>query len=363
MTTLAIVEDQDFIREAIRSSLDWKSIDIELCGSYANGKQALDGFAQTMPDIVLSDIRMPIIDGLEMLRQIHDNEWNTQVIILSGFDDFKYAQEALKYHAVDFLLKPCKPEDLEQSIVRIRNKIEKEAGNKEISSIDMSFVHDKEQKISYANMPYLLNMARKNDLEELKKALEKFLLEIDVRSEEHGWRQNWFSFFIFSLNNRCLSSGQASEQILAKNMEILRKLMQTTEISVCSRLLAEAFCTSMAPCESSKAVNFTIDSALTYIKTHYNEDLSLDAVATHVFLSKNYLSTLFKQTQGVNFTDYLNNIRIEKAQELLKTTNKKISDISTSIGYTNYRYFNYQFYKATGKTPTEYRYAFSSRPK
>ena len=88
---------------------------------------------------------------------------------------------------------------------------------------------------------------------------------------------------------------------------------------------------------------------------HYSEDLSLQDVADRIFISYNYLSSLFSQHLGMNFSVYLTKVRIEKACELLNTPGMRVVDIAELVGYQNYRYFNHVFKKMTGFTPTDYR--------
>lgn len=100
----------------------------------------------------------------------------------------------------------------------------------------------------------------------------------------------------------------------------------------------------------------SVDKAKEYIGEHFCENtLSLNEVARHVNLAPTYFSTLFKTIEGVNFVDYLNRLRIEKAQELLCCTSKHVTEISDSLGYSDYRYFSRVFKKYTGDTPKNYK--------
>ena len=98
-----------------------------------------------------------------------------------------------------------------------------------------------------------------------------------------------------------------------------------------------------------------IARARKYLEQHFHEDLSLKEVAAQVCLSPSYLSTLLKQYTGFNYTEYLTQIRIEKAKTLLKETDAKIYEISEQLGYQNVQYFNRIFKKCTGMTPLEFK--------
>ncbi|HYF95255.1 MAG TPA: response regulator [Symbiobacteriaceae bacterium] len=112
MCTLLIVEDEATFRDGIVSMIDWAAHGIEVCGAVANGQEAWALIEQQAPDLLLTDIRMPVMDGLELLERVTAARLPTQVILLSGFGEFEYAKRAVKLGAVDYLLKPCRPEDL-----------------------------------------------------------------------------------------------------------------------------------------------------------------------------------------------------------------------------------------------------------
>ena len=107
-----LVEDEYMLREYVKASAIWKNGPYVLCGDASNGEDAWEDI-QTLPvDILLTDIKMPFMDGLELSRLVRKNRPEIKVIILSGYDDFSYAKQALALGVTDYLLKPLKPEEL-----------------------------------------------------------------------------------------------------------------------------------------------------------------------------------------------------------------------------------------------------------
>lgn len=107
MLKLIIADDERVIRETISTLIDWKQYDIELVGLCSNGLEAYDMILDESPDIVLTDIKMPGLDGLELIKKVSDTDLATQFIILSGYGEFDYAKKAMKYGVKHYLLKPC----------------------------------------------------------------------------------------------------------------------------------------------------------------------------------------------------------------------------------------------------------------
>jgi two-component system response regulator YesN len=110
---LLIVEDQAFFRQGIRVMVESSSLGWEVVAEASNGKEAVKAIQEHKPDLILTDIRMPKMDGIQLIRYIHDNCLDCLTVILTGYKDFEYAQAALRYGAMDFLLKPCSEEMVE----------------------------------------------------------------------------------------------------------------------------------------------------------------------------------------------------------------------------------------------------------
>ena len=125
MLKVLVVEDEEMIRKGIVLAVDWAALDCVVVGEASNGAQALEAVERYDPSLIITDLKMPVMDGLEMLRQLREQGNNAFVIILTAYDSFAYAQTALRLGAVDFLLKPFHDRELEQAVTRLKQRMDR----------------------------------------------------------------------------------------------------------------------------------------------------------------------------------------------------------------------------------------------
>ena len=106
MYKVILVDDEFLMRDSISRNTKWNECGFELCGTAENGKEAIELLEKELPDLILTDIYMPVMDGLGLSAYVHENHPEMKVIIISGYDDFEYAKRALKYEVADYLFKP-----------------------------------------------------------------------------------------------------------------------------------------------------------------------------------------------------------------------------------------------------------------
>ena len=126
MLKVLIVEDEEMIRKGIVLTVDWAALDCVVVGEAANGLEGLEAARRLEPSLIITDLKMPQMDGIEMLRTLRAEGCNAYVIILTAYDNFSYAQSALRLGAVDYLLKPFHDGDLENAVNRIRARMDSE---------------------------------------------------------------------------------------------------------------------------------------------------------------------------------------------------------------------------------------------
>lgn len=532
MIKLLIVDDESIIRKGIRTSIDWWKLDVDIVGEARNGKEALEAVQQLLPDIVVTDIRMPHMDGLEFARHLKERFPQTKIVILSGYDDFDYARQALKIGVNEYLMKPVGAAELEALVLKIsdeiareRKKIEEEQSNLDLIRENFSFIQrkwvnrllkgankdgdaiveqavqmnvslegpeyavlvvdvddfrliterasDRDKELTlyavaniteevlssvfsctvcqsdfdYINILVNANMKNKHRMiecceevqrcvarymklsvtigvgayvrglsdipesgkqaiaamqskvyrgkgqiivygesesgNEVKQALplpsenDKELLEslsimnqskIDELLDErfHQFARShvpyehikalslkWVILAMAHLEQMGVNPGESKHAFLNPYDEI-EKYETTEDIR---RWLGDLFAAFIESIAAYKNVRFKhiVSAAIKYIQEHYAEDIRLEDVSSHVFVTPNYFSRVFKEETGQHFTEWLNKYRVEKAKLLLKDVGAKIYEVAERVGYNDYKYFTHIFKKVTGLTPKEYR--------
>lgn len=130
MLKILVVEDEEIIRKGIALAVDWEALDCRVVGEAANGLEGLEQAKALRPDVIITDLKMPKMDGLEMVEALRKAGCQAHVIILTAYDSFAYAQQAIRLGAVDFLLKPFHDGDLEEAVLRLQSRFpEKRAGD------------------------------------------------------------------------------------------------------------------------------------------------------------------------------------------------------------------------------------------
>ncbi|WP_312644779.1 response regulator [Hydrogenoanaerobacterium sp.] len=234
---LLIADDEDAIRNGMANYIRLYSNHIDKVYTAANGQEALDLIIRHEPDLMLLDIQMPILNGIEVMKEADKAGILPRTIILSGYDEFKYAQQALRHGADDYLLKPCR-----------------------------------------------------------------------------------------------------STEILARLDTILEKMQG-----------------SLKETQQAHQTNYLVDSAVEYMKEHYNENLTLADVSKKVGITSGYLSTLFSQNRSIGFVDFLNEIRIEHACIYLQQYQMKTYEVAFKVGFKDEKYFSKVFKKVMDMSPLEFR--------
>ena len=234
-----IIDDEKHVREGIKILANWKDYNINDIFEANDGEEAIVLIERWKPEIIFTDMKMPKVDGISLLKRLNEAKVTSIVIVVSGYGDYEYMRSAIHYNSFDYILKPIDPEILNETIER---------------------------------------------------AVQKWK---DVNKNE----------------------------TLIENKDTKKSLANVAK----------------------------------YIRENYEEDITLQHIADKFFLSREHLSRKFKQEFGQTITDYVTEVRVNKAKELLSKSTYKIYEVAYLVGYQDEKYFSKVFKKMVNVTPNEFR--------
>lgn len=337
MYKLLLVDDEPIIREGLERMIDWEKLDLTLTASCSNAIEALDSMMDDMPDILLTDIRLPGMSGLDLVGRAISLHPMLQTIILSGYDTFQYAQKAVKYGVIEYLLKPCSQDELESALLRACHTLDRQ--NQQV----LYLYSERRKRIK--TLVDTFTSLREGDLDAAQ--IEKQVHELVKAVEDPSLLQET----LISVVTQSMGSGQ-TEWGMNIITEALRARGSLEELITRSllRLRKEG---------GSTRGNDFVQQMTAYVDTHYtDESLSLQYIADHVvYMNADYIGREFTRAVGQKFSSYLLSTRMEHAKLLMSSDDSLHSyEIAEKVGLgKNPHYFSQLFRKYTGMTPKDYR--------
>jgi len=246
MYDLLIVDDEEYVRNGIKNTYPWEQYGFRVIGTADNGYTALQLIDATRPHVVITDIMMPVMDGLAFAERVKDRYPAIQIVLLSAYNEFVYAQRGIRYGVREYLLKPLDEGELEKTFRALANRLD-------FGDIDSGHT-------------------------------------VDAVAYKRGKEQDNY-----------------------------------------------------------------ITQAKQYVAEHFARKITLDDIAKALFITPAYFSVMFKKETGQNFIDYVAEVRVKKAKELLRRSDYRVKEIAIRVGYDDYAYFCKIFRKIEGITPLEFR--------
>lgn len=501
MFRILVADDEALIRQGIQCLLDYDALGFSICGEADSGEQALSQIAQLQPDVVLIDIRMPGISGLEVIRKARQQGYPGKFVIISGYSDFSYAQEAIRYGVQGYLTKPIDDEELEKLLLDFRADLTRQASTSTVAQhyrqkARTSLIQDLLlgqlppegmdltaiglDALSYQvviwdtlapdlpSLPERLALtAHPNSYDQVQTSCGTALLlkgcapirqlaallqrndttgtELDglflacgdpveglpqiAASYRQAQKLLERRFFcpqgVHALHSSSLSSIPAqplpldaalTQRYSAQILECLytfrhRAVVETLQqlhshlaasgnsASAVKLFLADLylqikenmcrqypensipFYTNATIIHAMDQADFlheiiqfmagrfqmvmnatgtagresVLDDVLHYIRHNYTNNITLDSLSQLFGYNRSYLSKILAAKTGQSFPSYLDHLRIERAKELLLSSNTKVYSIAQQVGYSNVDYFHIKFRKIVGQSPAEFR--------
>ena len=341
MINVVIVDDDINVIAGLKNVFVWEELGANLVMTCSNGKEALDYMQSHPVDLVIFDIKMPVMNGLELCRNIHAQYPNTAMIIISAIADFEYARETMKYGVSDYIVKPItmpKIKTLSDIVVRLsEGKDAKERLNSILHNID--FEH---------NVRNALSVGEKEILQEIIHLDDFYFRAGHQVIKEYYWRM------IDILRNFIKDTGSMfhDDDEMLKQFNQLEDMQQLREFTM--KIYADFL--DFRGHEKQTSKKMLVEQIRHYLDNNYSDkNLNVNSIAERFLVNPSYLSTLFKNYYSVSLTNYLADKRLGKAKELLIETAQPVQKITEIVGYEDVNYFNRVFKNNVKMTPTEYR--------
>lgn len=391
MYKVLLVDDEPYVIEGLKTMIAWERHGFRICGEATNGEDALAIIKTEDPALVITDIRMPVLDGLELIRQSRELlDSKTKFVILSGYEEFSYIQSAMRYDVSDYLLKPIDDEEVNRVIGNLGRQIREERAFDEVKRLSASITGDPVLRVAEETAARALPAGIKPEsgvaegFQNLPLGYDFFKVDIESLLEEvKNNEDQGIAAKIDGLFRRFSRNGSAPEIIKAtlKNLELeLAKLvldrngdcdeisarltrfnenlahMNMEKIKIALTELcryAAGYMHSGAPGNNREIISEIRD----FIKYNYAQDITLQKLAKRFYMNPVYLGQLFKKYTGMYLGEYLHRIRIKAAKKLLRRTDMKIPEIARATGYHDPDYFVSKFKAITKVPPSAFRRA------
>lgn len=385
MDKLLIVDDDYLVREGLQVAIDWRSIGIEVVGTAENGATGLEKARELKPDLIIADVRMPIMDGLQMAKTLFDEKADLAIIAYSGYKDFENARRALDSGVAGFLLKPIESEELLKRVSEVMQKLHEKRKNNRmlgqfISNLPIvrrqqfeKLLTDKENSDAaaeqltllgvclpsagtliyvYTDNPYIKTFISKAEevLSSFENASEIFSDRAVILTSAH---LNFVREEITKLLERSLTDTSARFPVAASayDGDICLAYLKAKELSKNTLFTA---INSVVTENENGHIKKVVRDALRIIENEYNKKLSVKSVAETLYTSESHLMHEFKGQLNKTFNECLTDFRMLKAQELLLKGEMRIGEIAYAVGYNDVKYFGQVFKDYLGCTPSEW---------
>ncbi len=339
MVNIIIADDDISSCRMIAKLLKNEVEEIENVYTAKNGEEVMALIKEHDIDIVISDVRMPVMDGIEMARQIREGSSNICIILISAYTEFEYAREAIRYGVSDYIIKPIDREELERlkKIIYMYSEKAEDNRNFQLFLHENNFRRDVKNALKNHDIDYIYGILDEIDMINVNFVLVKEL----VFSVIEG-------LFDYIEELDFAAIGHSKENTIKK----VASLKNADDcILVVGELINDFTQFEQKPTlpDAAEAVKKILDAE------YDNKHLNVNEIADKLGISRVYLGVLFKKEYNISIKDYMLLKRMDYACRLLKTTNHSITKIAEMLGYTDATGFRKIFKKHTGMLPNQYR--------
>ncbi len=399
MYNIVIVDDESYIRKMFYELLNWEELNFKIVADFSNASDALDFIKVNSVDVVVTDIAMPGMSGIDLVKVLRQQKTDIPVVFLSGHADFTYAREAINHGVFGYILKPITYSELYEVFAKLSEAIQAktrimidERKLRYHSTLLASFlIAPEENKENFCAMLTKLspNINTKNttiavsfiipknfehytenvwhhDKQRIDLAMSNIITDktIDTHIIPFPFLFNVIMVLIITSKPRTALENFAKEKLCNIKENLLTLLKLPTDIlpisifSSSAEITAEALMKAFSKTSNNTEYDFDtffVSEVKKLINNHLGDNITQEEIARELKMNIAGFRKLFKDVTGEKFIDFSIRIKMDAAKEFLVKTDYIISDICSRIGYKSEDHFYATFKKYTGMTPNEYR--------
>lgn len=366
MYKLLIVDDDEIVCRGLGRCIPWTQMGIKVVGLVYDGEMALEYVERERPDLVIVDINMPFMDGMEFSTVVRQKYPDMKTILLTAYQEFAYAQKAVQLQVFEYLTKPFTNEEVMAAVKRALRAIEEEREYRGRIRKNPDVFLDSEVRFRtegfQGELPKLRKQVqecvRQRDFSRMKEEMGKLFERIRKIRPEDGVAVRFLLVELMRAAWEATEDDQVYGEFLQKSSGLLAQIMDTRSSSQLEETAGRHFQYVYEYLESYNTTDIEkrVNQAVKYIRQCYSDpELNLNEVASQVSLSASYLGNSLKKYKNTSYVNLLNQVRIENAKKLLARPSIRTCEVAFLVGFNSSQYFSSCFKKNTGMTPGAFR--------
>lgn len=381
---LIIVDDEQHIRNGLKKMIDWQSIGYDLVGDFSDGSDVLEYMKDNAVDIILTDIKMKNVSGIDLAERLYYDFPEVMIVFLSAYNDFEYAQKAINYNVVGYLLKTSTTEEITHFMKDVVNKVKRKSYLKFDDNLKKDdILYRREQiaeKILEGKYDTIEQFSEELLSVKIPLSLKDSTITIFTMNAEEGY-QNWKygldgfynvirNFFFYFIEEKAyflckmdnpayvvLLSSKPREvdyiKTLEKNMSSTLKIDVKLSVLICNEKIIDIIETDDLLSTNSQNT-LLVQKIIDFIKGNIGNKLSVHDVSVALNYSSAHLGRIFKKETGKTLNNYIIETKMTEAMRLLKE-GLYVYEVCERVGYKSLQFFGRNFKEFSGVTPLEYR--------
>jgi two-component system response regulator YesN len=341
-----MVDDEPWGLIGLEGILDWNKLGFEIYGRCSSAFEALRAAEKCNPDLVITDIRMPQMNGADLISTLKQKKPDLECVIVSAYSDFEIARKAISYQAAGYILKPLEKAEVLDVIEKVKTRLDsKESKGLYIDMEDEEALSETIQYLErrFRGGNYCVILARK-EIEDNGEYSETGIVEMKIRGFVG------FGYF-YSSGKKQLTAASGADSVRSiwhDRCSDLRSMFQEASVAFNGGF-------TYADHALIAAIQF-------FIGSHYDTYFTLDNLAEQFFISASYLCELFKKHTGNGVINFTKKVRLCNARYLLGTSDYSLKEIVQMVGFSDCTYFGRSFRQYFGISPGLYRRHFGISP-